>query len=246
MGEHREVPGRRFERDTGADVRVLLADDHEATRAGVRLALDGGGFTIVAEVASASEAVTEAVRHRPDLCLLDVYMPGGGIAAARAITGRVPEAVTVMLTVSANPEDLFEAILAGATGYLLKNTSADRLPNALHGVLAGEAAVPRFLERGLIEELRDRELRRPDSRRFQSLRGGRSAALTAREWEVVELLRQRLSTTLIARRLGISEITVRRHISSVVHKLDAPNRAGALRLLGTDDPAGGRSEGDTG
>jgi two-component system NarL family response regulator len=214
--------------------RVVLADDHVATRAGVRLALEGKGFTIVAEVGTGEAAVEEAVRHRPDLCLLDLYMPGGGIPAAERIHAELPETKIVVLTVSPNERDLFEAVLAGASGYILKDASPARLPLVLRGVLAGEGALPRNFERRLIEEFRARELSQRHRRRFMPRRRGLSAELTTREWEVLELISDRLPTTVIAQRLGISEVTVRRHISSVMHKLDVPNRASAARLLSRD------------
>jgi DNA-binding NarL/FixJ family response regulator len=211
--------------------RVLLADDDLTTRARVRLALEGSAFTIVAEVGTADAAVEGAVRHRPDLCLLDLFMPGGGIPAAQRIHAELPEAKIVVLTVSLNEKDLFEALLAGASGYILKDASPARLPVALRGVLAGEAALPRNLERLLIEEFRARELDDRGRRRFVPRRRGLPAHLTRREWQVLDLISDQLPTTVVAQRLGISEVTVRRHMSSIMHKLDVPNRASAVRLV---------------
>jgi two-component system NarL family response regulator len=171
------------------------------------------------------------VRHRPELCLLDLYMPGGGISAAERIHAELPDTKIIVLTVSPNENDLFEAVLAGASGYILKDASPARLPLVLRGVLAGEGALPRNFERRLIEEFRARELSQRHRRRFMPRRRGVAAALTTREWEVLELISDRLPTTVIAQRLGISEVTVRRHISSVMHKLDVPNRATAVRLV---------------
>jgi two-component system nitrate/nitrite response regulator NarL len=214
-----------------SDARVVLADDHVPTRAGVRMALEGEGFAIVAEVASADAAVDAARQHRPDLCLLDVYMPGGGIAAAARIHAESPETKIVVLTVSQNERDLFDALLAGASGYILKDVSPTRLPDVLRGVLAGEAALPRNLEGRLIEEFRARELPDRGRRRFVPRRRGAPAQLTTREWEVLDLISSQLPTTVVAQRLGITETTVRRHISSVMQKLDVPNRASAVRLV---------------
>jgi DNA-binding NarL/FixJ family response regulator len=229
------------ERSPEANVPVLLADDHAATRAGVRIALESSGFTIVAEAASADAAVELALRHRPALCLIDLSMPGGGIPATERISAALPEAKIVILTVSLNEDDLFRALVAGACGYLVKDTSAGRLPMALRGVLAGEATVPRTLELRLIEEFRSREQRRLSSRRFR--RGsGPDGELTERESEVFDLVAEHLATAAIARRLGISEITVRRHISSAMQKLHVSSRASAVRVLSTgDDPHQERS-----
>jgi DNA-binding NarL/FixJ family response regulator len=207
-------------------LRVLIADDHAPTRLGVRQSLEDGGFEVVAEVSDAAAAVRAAERERPDACVLDVHMPGSGIKAAREIAQQLPEAAVVMLTVSRNDEDLFEALRAGAAGYLLKDTDPARLPHALHGVLAGEAALPRSLVTRLIDEYRG-----PGRRRRLPLRGRRGVELTSREWQVIELLRDGLSTAQIAERLSLSPVTVRRHVSSLLGKLDAPDRDAAVRML---------------
>lgn len=220
---------RRFRRRLDEPATVLLADDHEPTRAGVRLALEPRGFVVVAEASSANDAVTAAITHRPALCVLDVYMPGSGISAARRIHEAVPESKIVVLTVSADENDLLEALAAGASGYLLKETPASRLPAVLHGVLAGEAALPRKLERWLIDQFRDPQPRLGPSRMNRPRR--RPPQLTTREWQVLELLSDHMATPVVAQRLGISEVTVRRHIASAIHKLDVPNRASAVQLL---------------
>jgi DNA-binding NarL/FixJ family response regulator len=207
-------------------VRVVLADDHAPTRAGVRLALEGSGFQVCAEAPDAAGAIEAALRERPDVCLLDVHMPGDGIAAAVEIGQRLPEAAVVMLTVASDDETLFAALRAGARGYLLKDTSPERLPLALRGVLAGEAALPRTLVARVVEEFTRRE-----RRRVLRLGGPQGVRLTDREWEVVDLLREELTTAQIADRLAISPVTVRRHVSAVLAKLKVPDRQGALRLL---------------
>jgi DNA-binding NarL/FixJ family response regulator len=236
MTEHSSETTRRSGTSQPDDVPVLLADDHAATRAGVRLALEGTGFTIVAEAANADDAVALAIRHRPALCLIDLAMPGGGITATRHIAARLPEAKIVVLTVSPDEDDLFDALVAGASGYLLKDTSAGRLPVALRAVLAGEATLPRTFELRLIEEFRARERRRLSGRRFHRRRH-LEAELTDREWEVLGLLADRLPTAAIAQRLGISEVTVRRHISSAMRKLHVSNRSSAVQILIAGDDA---------
>ena len=208
---------------------VLVADDHAPTRAGVRDALGDDGFTVVAEAAGADAAVELALRERPDVCLLDIHMPGGGIAAAARITEELPEIVVVMLTVSREDEDLFAALRAGAAGYLLKDMDPARLAPALRGVVAGEAAVPRTLVARVVEEFRSSE-RRPSL----PLVRRRGARFTPRESEVIELLRERLTTAEIAHRLGLSAVTVRRHISSILAKLQVPDRRAMHRLLEGD------------
>jgi DNA-binding NarL/FixJ family response regulator len=224
---------------TEESLTIVLADDHAPTRAGVRLALEDAGFTVAAEVGTADAAVEETLRHQPALCLLDLYMPGGGLSAARRIRNEAPGTKIVILTVSPTDSDLFEALVAGASGYLLKDASAERLPAALRAVVKGEAALPRVFERRLIEEFRSREpgpsVRR---RRFRSRRQRLGFELTTREWEVLELIAEHLPTTVVARRLGISEVTVRRHISSAVHKLGVADREGAVELLSGESHTG--------
>jgi DNA-binding NarL/FixJ family response regulator len=211
---------------TARSRRVLIADDHVAARAGVRMALEGTGFEICAEAADGPSAVEAAIRERPDVCLLDVHMPGGdGIEAAAVIAARLPGTAIVMLTVSADEDDLFAAIKAGAAGYLLKDVDPARLSAALEGVLAGEAAIPRRLVSRIVEELSERR-----RRRVPLLTSG-GAELTDREWEILELLRDGASTAEVAERLGISQVTVRRHVSSVLRKLRVPDRRTAFALL---------------
>jgi len=205
--------------------RVLLADDHLGVRVGTRVALEEGGFVVCAEAVDGPSAVEAARRERPDVCLIDVLMPGGGIEAAAQIAAELPDVAIVMLTVSDDEQHLFEAIRAGASGYLLKDMNPDRLPAALSGVLAGEAAFPRRLVARVIEEFSER------LRRRVPLPAGGRAELTGREWETLELLRAGNSTSAVARRLGISAVTVRRHVSVATRKLRVRDRRAALELL---------------
>lgn len=207
-------------------IRVVVADDHPSARAGIRESLEADtGFEVVAEAVDAPSALELVARERPDLCLLDVRMPGNGIRAAAEIVRTLPETAVVMLTVSQDDSDLFDALRAGAAGYLLKETSPERLPHALRGVMAGEAAVPRALVSRLIDEFRRRGGRR------LPLAGRYGAELTTREWEVLELMAEGLTTAGIAERLFVSPVTVRRHVSAILTKLDVPDRKTAVRLF---------------
>ncbi len=205
--------------------KILIADDHPATRAGVRAALEGSKFTICAEEADAVGAVNAALEMRPDICLLDIHMPGNGIVAAKEIRSALPGCSIVMLTVSRNDDDLFAALRAGAQGYLLKDTDPGRLPHALDGILAGEAALPRTLVARVLEEFRGRA-----SRRRRPIRQG-GQELTTREWEVLELMGDGLSTAEIAERLFISGVTVRTHVAAILRKLQVADRKAAVSLL---------------
>jgi DNA-binding NarL/FixJ family response regulator len=219
--------------DPGTDtIKVVIADDHAPTRAGVRMSLERGGFDVVAEAEDAPGAVAACVRERPDVALLDVYMPGNGIRAAAEIAERAPATAVVMLTISQDDQDLFDALRAGAAGFLSKDTDPNRLAPALRGVLAGEAALPRKLTMKLIDAFRDRARRRSAPVLEQ-----RGIVLTEREWEVVEGLASGEATGRIADRLGISPVTVRRHLSSVMSKLGVEDRDAALALLrGREEP----------
>jgi DNA-binding NarL/FixJ family response regulator len=207
-------------------IRVLVADDHAPIRAGVRRALEGRGFVVCAEAGDATSAVEAAIEQVPDLCLLDVNMPGSGIAAAEAISTALPRTAVVMLTVSREDAHLFDALRAGATGYLLKDLDPDQLADTLRRVVDGEPALPPALVLRVIDEFR----RRGRRRRLPLLRE-RGVTLTEREWEVLELMLQELPTAEIARRLFITEATVRNHISHILRALRVRSRQAALDLL---------------
>jgi DNA-binding NarL/FixJ family response regulator len=211
-------------------IRVLIADDHPPTRAGIARALEDRGFVICAEASDCRTAVDAALAHRPDVALIDIHMPGSGIAATEIITARLPDIAVIMLTVSRNDADLFDALRAGAQGYLLKDINPDRLPDAVLGVLDGEAAMPRSLVAHLIEEFRERGRRK---RLF--LHHRQPVDLTSREWEVLNLMREGLSTAQIAARLFITQATVRTHVAAVLRKLHASNREDAVSLLTAEE-----------
>jgi DNA-binding NarL/FixJ family response regulator len=186
--------------------------------------LEAEGFTICSEATDAQSAIESASSERPDLALVDVELPGGAIAAAKAIAARVPETFVVMLNASTADRDLFDALRAGAVGYLLKGTDPAHLSLALRGVLAGEAAIPRALIPRIIGEFGERNRR-------QLALARRGVELTPREWEVLELLCDGLTTGQIAERLLLSSVTVRRHVSTLLRKSNAPDRRAAIRML---------------
>jgi DNA-binding NarL/FixJ family response regulator len=206
-------------------IRVIVADDHAPTRAGVLASLDVDGFDIVGEASSARAAVELAVSLQPDVCLLDIHMPGNGIAAAEEISKSLPDCAIVMLTYSRDDDDLFDSLRAGARGQLITEMDADRIGAARRGVLAGEAALPRSLVSKVLEEFEGR------SRRKLFMRAQRPTQLTSREWEIMELLREGLSTDDVATRLFVTPGTVRVHVSSVLKKLRVGDRASAILAL---------------
>jgi DNA-binding NarL/FixJ family response regulator len=209
--------------------RIVIADDHVPTLTGVRLALEDDGFVVSGEEATARAAVATALRDPPDLCLLDTDMPGGGVVAAETIRSRLPGTHVVMMTDSESDEELFAAVEAGASGYLPKAMDPARLGPALRDVLNGGAALPRAFTARLIEEFRARANHPELVRRSER-------DLTGREWEVLDCLREDLSTRYVAGRLFISETTVRRHVSSILKKLGVSSRQAAVELVADRSP----------
>jgi DNA-binding NarL/FixJ family response regulator len=202
--------------------RVLLVEPDVLTRTGLRVALLDAGFEVAGEVAGAAEALAAA--PEADLVLVSTGL-AGGLEVVRRISQVLPDVRVVVLTERPSGDELLDAVLAGASGYLAAEGAQDRLPYALRGVLAGEVALPRRHTERLLEELRERRSRRA------RVEARASARVTDREWEVLELLRAGASSAQIAAQLGISEVTVRRHASSVVGKLGVADRASAVRLV---------------
>jgi DNA-binding NarL/FixJ family response regulator len=191
----------------------------------LRVALAGAGFVVAGEPTDAEGALAAALSERPDVALLAAELPGGGISAARRIATQLPRARVVILTAHPSGEELVESVLAGAVGYLGRDASPSRLPHALRGVLSGEVALPRRYSHYLVEELRRRDARRAE------LAWRTGADLSNREWEVLQLLADDVPTAEIARRLGISAVTTRRHVSSLMAKLGVSDRASAVALV---------------
>jgi two-component system, NarL family, nitrate/nitrite response regulator NarL len=217
-----------------ARARVLIAADHLATRTGFRLALADSADC--SEAVDAETAVEAAVRDQPDVCVVHFDPPGRAIRAVAAIASKVPRASVVVMTRHIDEEEFIAAVRAGAIGYLPEGVNPARLPYVVRSLMRGEAAVPRALVPRLIDELRGREGRR----RHLDLPERKRVELTVREWEVVDLLRKGMSTRGIAELLGISAVTVRRHLSAVHGKLGIRSRAELLRLLATNGNEVGR------
>lgn len=215
--------------------RAVIGDAHTASRLGTRLALEADGFSIVGEAVTAADAIRTALLRHPDACLLDLDLPGGCIAAARAINDALPGSTVVVLAASANEADLLSAIRAGASGYLPKSIDPSRLSVAVRRAVAGEAAIPRAFVSRLVEEIRQG----PGSRQMPFRREGR-AGLTPREWQVLELISEGRSTHNIASQLGVSNVTVRRHVSELLRKFEVPDRRALERRWHDQGPRAGR------
>jgi len=203
---------------------VLIAAEQLPTRVGLRLALEPEARCT--EAADAQSAVEAAVRERPDVCLLGLDGAGQALRVANEITSRVPSAAVILLTSRLDEEEFMAAVRAGASGYLTHSLDPARLPHVVRGALRGEPAVPRRFVSRLLDELRTRE-----RRRSVALVGKGRVALTAREWEVVELLLRSATTIEIAMELGIAPVTVRRHLGSVERKFGVTTRAEVVDLL---------------
>jgi DNA-binding NarL/FixJ family response regulator len=207
----------------------VIADAQPASLAGISSSLGDGHFEVVAVAASAAELIAVTTRHQPDVCLIDADLPGDAIAATTRITRELPRSAVVLLALHRGDSQMFDAVRAGAAGYLLKDMDPERLRFAIRGVTEGEAALPRKLVTRLMEEFRRRGHRRPVSGT-----DGAAVGLTSREWDVMELIADGASTRAAAQALNISDVTVRRHVSAVAQKLGAPDRATAVDLVRRD------------
>ena len=210
--------------EEGASPRVLMAGDGSAAWQGVRLALQEAEISLCGEVNHADELVAEVGRTSPDLCLVDVALPGGGIRAVEELPAGGPMAL--LMTAEVDAADFLKAMDASAVGYLPMSISPARLPAVVSAVLAGELAIPRPLIPLLVDHVRGRGGGRHI---VLPLRGG--IDVTSREGEVLELLTDGYTTREIADRLLISEVTVRRHVGALLKKLQVGSRREALSLL---------------
>jgi DNA-binding NarL/FixJ family response regulator len=208
-------------------LRVLVADDHAPTRDDVCRSLTEGGLVVCAQAADAARAVQQALETRPDIALLDVRMPGGGVAAAWEISARLPTTKVVMLTVSDQDGDLFRALRAGAVSYLIKDIDFEKLPQALRDVAEGKAAIPPALVARMVMQFHSSDPR------FRTTEVGTEFGprLTSREWDVLAGLAEGLSTRDIAKRLQLKPSGVRAHISAVVQKLGVADRREAVAFF---------------
>jgi two-component system response regulator DevR len=200
-------------------LRVMLVEDHALVRSAIRRTLDVPGIDVVAEASTAEQALDIVMDYRPEVVLVDIDLPGmDGVQLVRELAPRLPDSHIVMLTGSADRDDLVTAIRNGASGYLTKDTSPDGLVRALLGIRQGDLPMPRRLAAQLVRQL----VSTADSRT-----GG--SGLSAREMEVLKLVTEGLTDRDIGAALGISPRTVGRHVGNVLDKLGVRNRAEAAR-----------------
>ena len=205
--------------------RILIVDDHPLTRDALAGLLEQSGFDVIGQAGDGREAIESAQRLQPELVLLDLSMPElDGLAALPRLREAAPECEVVVLTASGTEDNLLAAIRGGAAGYLLKTESPERIVEFLNGVAEGEAALSGAIARRLLEQVREGTAHSgvPDSI---------AQAVSARELEVLLLLDEHLATDEIAKRLFISEHTVRSHVKSLLRKLEVTSRRQALEAL---------------
>jgi len=201
-------------------LRIIIVDDHEVVRLGLRALLDRHpDFTVVDEAGTAKEAIQKVEAHRPEVVVMDIRLPGGsGIDACREITQRLPGTKVIMLTSYAEDEMLFEAIAAGAAGYVLKQIGGDDLVRAIEAVGRGEALLDPALTQRVFERVREAQ-RKDEKSAFSDL--------TEQEVRVLALLAEGKTNREIAQMLYLGEGTVRNYVSSILGKLGVANRAEA-------------------
>lgn len=208
-------------------MRVLLADDHALFLEGLQNLLAANGIEVVGTAKDGLEAAAQARKLRPDLILMDVRMPRvDGLAATRAIKAEMPDVKIIMLTTSAEEEDLFEAVKSGACGYLLKSIDAEALVEALHDA---QQDIPPFapgLAARLLAEFARTATPGPTNVPAPD------ESLTQRQLEVLDLVSQGLSYKQIGRRMSLSPRTAKYHMAEITRKLHLENRAQVLAYAG--------------
>lgn len=202
--------------------RVVLADDHPLFRDGVAALLRARGYEVVGQAGDGLEALDLIRQHRPDLVLMDIHMPRlNGLDATRVVSGELPGTRVVMLTVSDDDDDLFEAIKAGAQGYLLKNTDTQTFFELIEGAAQGEAPISRRLAGKILNEFarQSSEDKEPAERADE---------LSTREKEVLRFVAEGMTNRDIGVQLNLSENTVKYHLKNILQKLHLRNRAQAV------------------
>ncbi|HWH32449.1 MAG TPA: response regulator transcription factor [Egibacteraceae bacterium] len=209
---------------TGGTIRVLVADDHALFRRGLEMVLESEpDIEVVGEANDGQQAVRLAIEHIPDIVLMDVRMPGGGgIEACRAIKEAAPSVKILMLTISDEEEDLYEAIKAGANGYLLKEISIEEVADAIRSVNGGQSLISPSMASKLLNEFASMAKKEEQKTQVAAPR------LTDREMEVLTLVAQGLNNRDIAKELFISENTVKNHVRNILEKLHLHSRMEAV------------------
>jgi DNA-binding NarL/FixJ family response regulator len=216
----------------GKAIRVFLLDDHDVVRRGLRDLLEAEGMEVVGEAATAEEGLSRIPPTRPEVAVLDVRLPdGNGVEVCRDIRSRHPEIKCLMLTSFADDEALFQAIMAGASGYLLKQLKGDDIVNAVQRVSQGQSLLDPAVTARVLERLRE------GPEEDEAL-----ARLTDQERRILELIAEGLTNRQIAERIHLAEKTVKNYVSNVLSKLGMERRTQAAvyaARLTDEHPPGG-------
>lgn len=207
-----------------SNIRVVLIDDHQMFRDGVSRTLNSSNnFDVVAEGANAQDAIHLSQTQLPDIILLDISMPGGGIEAASVITKTCPVVKIAMLTVSEREDDVMKSLHAGACGYILKGVGGNELIEIMRAIYCGDSYVSPGLAARMLSELKKKPLLETDAQDIFS-------ELTAREEQILESVSRGLSNKEIGSEYDITEKTVKHYVSNVLQKLQVRNRVEAALL----------------
>lgn len=205
-------------------IRVIIADDHPLYRDGVaRTLTESGRFSVVGQCATAAEAVELARAHLPELALIDISMPGGGIEATGRIATLAPAVRVVILTASEADDDVMQALKAGAAGYVLKGVGGRELIRVLTEVATGGSYVPPAMAARLLAAMGPRRGGEPSSADL-------IAELTPREEDILRLVARGMSNKEVARELDLQEKTVKHYMTNILQKLQVRNRTEAALL----------------
>ena len=204
-------------------LRILLVDDHEVVRDGVRALIEANDdLTVVAEAGTVAEAVAQAVRTRPDIVVMDVRLAdGSGIEATREIRAKLEKTQVLMLTSFADDEALFASIMAGAAGYVLKQIRGGELVRAIREVGSGKSLLDPEVTRSVLERLR----------KGKTMRDEKLARLSAQEERILTLVARGQTNGQIGKELKLAEKTVKNYVSTILSKLEVARRAEAAAYL---------------
>lgn len=204
-------------------VSVMLVDDHEIVRTGLRALLDKReALTVVAEAGSVAEAVSAASQHRPDVIVMDIRLPdGNGVEACREILGEMPETKVIMLTSYADDEAVYGSIMAGACGYLLKQTRGQNLAEAIERVARGESLLDPSVTEKVLARMRS----------LAAGEGDELAALSGQERKILALIAEGKTNKEIAEEVFLSDKTVKNYVSSILSKLNLRRRSEAAAFI---------------
>ncbi|TMG05478.1 MAG: response regulator transcription factor [Chloroflexi bacterium] len=208
---------------TEARVAILLVDDHEVVRMGLKTLLDRlEGFSVVGEAGSVAEAISAARQTRPDVIVMDIRLPdGNGVEACREIRGELPDTKVIMLTSYADDEAVYGSIMAGASGYLLKQTRGQSLAEAIERVAKGESLLDPSVTEKVLARMRS----------LASGEGDELAALSAQEKKILGLIAQGKTNKEIAGEVFLSDKTVKNYVSSILSKLNLRRRSEAAAFI---------------